>query len=229
MIWRKFAPEGARLPELDFQTATIDDVLAAYFANGCVLLRNFVPRARLLQLQNTLDQILDETEQVHFYDREMAGRGLPHFYEYVFEDKHRALLNEISPDEYRIGDTATRRIDAAGAASGWHLPLPPHLDVFTHAFPFAVNFRVPFQDCGRDAPSLGVVRAPFAEAQAFTGYDGNPEAGGGVPVLNFPNFANTRFDVDIDLAEVQAAFGNRVWTPEYRFGDAMMLSNLRYA
>jgi hypothetical protein len=129
---------------------------------------------------------------------------------------------ELLGTKFEISDDChTRRIDPAPTETGWQLPLEPHLDAFVHNFRFTVNFWVPFDECGRKSPSLGVVRASFAEAREFTGYDGRPQHNGPPPVWNFPNFAKAPIQFD----DLRAAFGERVWTPEYRFGDAMMLSN----
>jgi hypothetical protein len=210
------------MAELDFSKASIDEVLQVYFADGSVLLRNFASPKKLSALKADVDRILDQRNEIHLYDREMEANGLPHFSDYIFDEKHRFLLQEVFGNDYRIsGDTATRRIDATANGNGWQLPLNPHLDAFVHHFSFTVNFWVPFRECGKEAPSLGVVCAPYSEVLQFAGYDGGPQHNGGASVWNYPNFSNAPFNVD-DLYRV---FGGRVWTPEYGFGDAMMLSN----
>jgi hypothetical protein len=213
------------MAELDFRKASIDEIGAAFRRDGCVLLRNFIALDDLDALRRALDGVMPEGT-IHFSDREMTARGLPHFFEYVFGERQRLLVAGLVGSGYRISrDTVTRRIDVAadgyGSGDGHQQPLAPHLDAFFHRFEWTVNFWIPFRACGRDAPSLGVVRAPVAEAQAFAGYDGRSRRARPAPRWNFANFTNSSFTVD----DLHAEFGERVWTPEYTLGDAMLLSN----
>ncbi|HEV2186834.1 MAG TPA: hypothetical protein VGR70_06480 [Stellaceae bacterium] len=210
------------MAELDFHSASIDQIGAAFRGEGCVLLRNCIDADNLARLKGTLDEILAGQDTIHFADWEMTARGLPHFCEYLFGDKHYTLLDSVLGGRHRVSrNTSTRRIGNSPDSKGYQQPLTPHLDAFFHRFEWTVNFWVPFQDCGRDAPSLAVVRAPVAEAQAFTGYDGRRRRSGPPPQWNFANFSNASLAVD----DLRRAFGERVWAPEYAFGDAMMLSN----
>jgi hypothetical protein len=209
------------MAELDFRSASIDDIDAAFRGDGCVLLRRCFATADLERLRDAIDATAPAAV-IHFSDWEMRTRGRPHFCDYVFGDRHRQLVSRLLGGRYRVSrNTTTRRIDAAGDGDGHQQPLSPHLDAFFHRFALTVNFWTPFRPCGRDAPSLGVVRTPVAEAQAFAGYDGKRRRAAPPPQWNFANFSNASFAVD----DLRAAFGERVWTPEYELGDAMLLSN----
>jgi hypothetical protein len=209
------------MAELDFRSASIGEIGAAFRSDGCVLLRHFIALDDLNALRRALDGVMP-TGAIHFSDLEMTARGGRHFFEYVFGEKHRSLVDSIVGPHYRVSrNTVTRRIDSTSDGDGYQQPLTPHLDAFFHRFAWTVNFWIPFRVCGRDAPSLGVVRAPVAEAQAFTGYDGKRRRGGAPPRWNFANFSNSSFAVE----DLRAKFGERVWTPEYALGDAMLLSN----
>ena len=209
------------MAELDFRSASIDEIGAAFRSDGSVLLRHFVLPDGIDALRASLDAVMP-TGAIHFSDPEMTAQGRPHFFEYVFGEKHRALVESLVGRGYRISrDTVTRRIDASAEGAGYQQPLAPHLDAFFHRFAWTVNFWIPFRACGRDAPSLGVVRAPIDEARAYTGYDGKKRRGRPQAQWNFANFANADLGVD----DLRAAFGERVWTPDYRLGDAMLLSN----
>jgi len=214
------------MAEFDFRSASIEEIGAALRGDGCVLLRHFVAADDLARLRETIDAVAPPGA-LHFNDRDMRARGRPHFYDYLFADKHRALVESLVGAGFRVSpNTVTRRVDAEaidadGDGDGYQQPLPPHLDAFFHRFDWTLNFWVPFRACGWDAPSLGVVRAPVEEAQAYTGYDGRRRRRGSAEGWNFANFANPNFAVD----DLRGAFGERVWTPEYALGDAMLLSN----
>jgi hypothetical protein len=210
------------MAELDFHTASIDDIRDIYFAEGCVLLRGFVDADKLTALTTALDPILEQTDALHTTDRDMRKRGLLHFHDYLFETRHHELVKSILGPRYRVAnDSNTRRIDAFSPEGGFQPPLEPHLDSFFHSFKFTINFWIPFRQCGLDAPSLGVVCAPAAEVVAFADYDGAPEWDGGALVWNYPNFRKAPFA----LEDLRVGFGTRIYTPQYGFGDAMMLSN----
>jgi hypothetical protein len=187
---------------------------------------------RLRALIRAVDDLYADISDIHVYPRDLRGRGLPQFHEYIFEEKQNALLAEIFESEYSVSeDTATRRIDNTGGGGQWQVPLGPHLDAFFHAFAFTVNFWVPFRDCGIDTPSLAVVRAPFRDILDFCRYDGGSELGGGhAGGWNFARFDPVMWalagEVDpIAVENFRTAFADRIWTPAYSLGDAMMLSN----
>lgn len=219
--FREPAEHGGGMAELDFRSASIEEIGAALRSGGCVLLRHFVAPEDLDALHRTLDGVMPEGV-LHFSDPEMTAHGRRHFFEYIFGEKHRRLVESLVGSNFRVSrNTVTRRIDARAAGKDYQQPLAPHLDAFFHSFEWTINFWVPFRACGRDAPSLGVVRAPVAEAKAFAVYDGQRRRSGRPPRWNFANFANPAFSVD----DLRRAFGERVWAPEYELGDAMLLSN----
>jgi hypothetical protein len=205
--------------------------LRLYFTNGCILLKNFAQIGNLSELITFVDALYTEIDDVHICPRDLRQRGLSQFHEYLFEEKHYVLLNNIFNGVYRVSeDTVTRRIDSVARTGQWTAPLGPHLDAFIHSFAFTVNFWIPFRECGVEAPSLGVVRAAFPEILRFSGYDGNPEANRPAGEWNLSRFdgAMRRFVGDASLEAVEQLrllFGDRVWTPTYSLGDAMMLSN----
>jgi hypothetical protein len=98
-------------------------------------------------------------------------------------------------------------------------------------FGLPVNFWLPFQECGVDAPSLGVVEAPFADIVSFTGYENGAEVWADpAPVGQFTRFrpamqAMCRYRDAAAIAEMRERFDDSIRTPSFVPGDAMMLSN----
>ena len=107
----------------------------------------------------------------------------------------------------------------------------PHLDAFVHAPRFTVNFWIPFQECGIDAPGLGVVQAPFADVLSFAGYqDGAKVWDDPAPMGNYtyfrPEMKALHRNHDPDrLPKCASVFPVASPTPAFMPGDAMMLSN----
>ena len=106
------------MAELDFRSASIDEIGAAFRSDGSVLLRHFVLPDGIDALRASLDAVMP-TGAIHFSDPEMTAQGRPHFFEYVFGEKHRALVESLVGRGYRISrDTVTRRIDASADGAG---------------------------------------------------------------------------------------------------------------
>jgi hypothetical protein len=225
------------MAELDFTSAPLEDILAAYFREGCVLLRHFASTEMLIELMEFVDNLYREVDLPHIQPAQLRERGLGAFHEHIFDDRHYALLAAVfGENEYTVSDaTAARRVAPATSIGGqWTAPLLPHLDSFVHPTQFTVNFWVPFRNCGIDAPSLGVARATFGECLEYSGYGSVSVDDAGPALAKFPSWNYQLFDKrmyalgcnDADAIEhFQRKFNDRIWTPTYSLGDAMMLSN----
>jgi hypothetical protein len=219
-----------RPPEVDFRSASYDEILDQYFRNGCVVLRRFADHARLDRLINMVNEYYDKWGGLHIHPCDLRDRGLPQFYEVLFEARHEELLSRVFGKHYHMSEeTGSRRIDPASKQG--QPPLGPHMDACFHRLAFTVNFWVPFLDCGGDVPSLGTVRASFEEMAQYSGYDGGKEVSEGWNTgwLNFARFSPPMLTLARaavpGAALLRGSFGDRVWTPTFSVGDAMMLSN----
>jgi hypothetical protein len=223
--------------EADFATTSVADIVSHYIKNGgSILLRNFADPSSLLELRDVLDNVYDEVKGVHVFDHHLAERGLPDILDYIFSKKHQELLGFLykgyTPQVYR---TSARRVEPEGVDHvdrTWQQPLGPHLDATLHNFAFTLQFWVPLQPCGVDAPSLGVVCTDFDDVLQFGGYDGSPPARGRAGKWNYASFNALTREISgksPNAMEVfRSHFADRIWTPSYNLGDAMMLSNWTY-
>jgi len=219
--------------EVDFPTVGPDEITSAFLHQGCVLLRNFVNTATLARAYDLMVKAYEQVEQTHVYPHHLRELGLPMYSDILFTQRHHDLLRAVfGAHGYDISDhTASRRIGIVFTAPQWVRPLTPHLDAFLNSLEFTVNFWIPFQECGVSAPSLGVILAPFREVVSFTGYQN------GEQVWDDPNklmlfsrfkpemMALCRFSDPAAVAEMRERFCDRIWTPSFVPGDAMMLSN----
>lgn len=217
--------------ELDFNTASLAQIVDGFLGSGCVLLRQFVKPEPLNRLIEQTWAIYEDFRAAgehppHIELHHLRDRGLPPFHDGLFEDSHYRLLEEVFGGRpYRPSEvTATRRIDGSRERSEWQAPLGPHLDSFFHEPPFTVNFWVPFCDCGIDAPSLAVVHTDFSEVLEYSGFDRcDAELVGpvveGQPDWNFARFHKQMYALAYGEADAVAAFhrrfASRAWTPSY--------------
>ena len=81
--------------EADFNAVPIPDIVNGLVDTGCILLRNFADPARLQQLKTVIDRTYAEVKGVHVFGDHLKERGLPEIHEYIFAEKHRALLEQI--------------------------------------------------------------------------------------------------------------------------------------
>ena len=140
------------MDEADFNTTPLPEIVNGLVDNGCILIRNFADPARLQRLKTVLDRIYAEAKDVHVFDNHLKERGLPQIHEYIFAEKHQALLEQLFAGwRCELYNNLARRMEPPGlepAAEAWQQPLSPHLDAFLHGLPFTVNFGVPLQPGG---------------------------------------------------------------------------------
>jgi hypothetical protein len=221
------------MENVDFRTAEPDEIVATLLHRGCVLLRNFVDTVALARAYDVMVQAYEQVEIFHIQPDQLRQLGLPMYSDILFSQPHYDLLAKVfGGRDYEISaETASRRVGRTRQPPHWLPPLGPHLDAFIHAPRFTVNFWLPFQECGVDAPSLGVVEAPFADILSFTGYENGAELWADpAPVGQFTRFrpamqAMCRYRDPAAIAEMQERFGDCIRTPSFAPGDAMMLSN----
>jgi hypothetical protein len=218
--------------EVSFSDTPIKDIIDLFFRDGYVVLRKFADPDDLLKLKEQLSGLRDQINSYHINDEDFTDRDMGSFHQHLFKRQHYDLLGDLfGTYEFSVhGSTSSRHIDAIAQPDGrWMPPLAPHLDCFIHPFEFTVNFWTPLQPCGRDAPSLGVVSADLDEVVAFTGYKGEPAARMPSGTWNYPNFDPSMFDMNTQspatLEHFYSSFANRIFTPSYDLGDAVMLSN----
>jgi hypothetical protein len=218
---------------IDFQAAALDDIVAMLLHRGGVLLRNFVDPAALARAYEVMLQAYEHVERKHVSPVHLRQLELPMYSDILFTLRHHELLGKVFGRRgYAIdAHTISRRVGLVRQPPHWGLPLPPHLDAFFNALEFTVNFWLPFQECGIDAPSLGVVLAPFDEIVSYTGYQNGAEVWvDPQPVKLFTRFRPAMKAMCCDLdpaatAEMHERFHDQIWTPAFQPGDAMMISN----
>jgi hypothetical protein len=221
------------MEQFDFPTAEKRDIGSRFLNQSCVLLRNFVDTAALDRAYDMTLKAYARVDGYHIHPDHLRALGLPMYSDILFGARHFDLLREVFGDrDYEISaDTSARRVGRVRAPPHWLPPLGPHLDAFVHPPRFTVNFWIPFQECGIDAPGLAAVQAPFADVLEFAGYrDGTKIWDDPEPRGNYTCFRpamkalHRNHDPDV-MAEMRQRFAGRIAAPAFKPGDAMMLSN----
>lgn len=219
------------MAEVDFASTPAERIVGELLDDGCVLLRNFTDPEQLEAMRVFVEDAYAGVAGPHVYARDLAARGLPAFHEALFGERHDALLARLFGGYgFAVSkQTIARSIDPHHRSERWLRPLAPHLDAFSHEPEFTVNFWVPLRPCDSEVPRLGVVRAGFAEVLRYTGFDPGraPLPAGRRRFLpQFDPAMSALFDAEpAAMGRFRNHFGAAIWAPEYRLGDAMMLTN----
>jgi hypothetical protein len=221
------------MEKVDFRSAALDAIVSTLLHQGAVLLGNFVDTAALADAYAIMLRAYEKTDKVHVSPDMLRQLGLPMFSDVLFTQRHHDLLGKVfgGRDYWIDGNTLSRRVAKVREPPHWLPPLAPHLDAFVNELEFTVNFWIPFQACGIDAPSLAVVLATFEEIVAYTGYQNGAEVW--VDPQPFKRLSRFRpamkalfrtLDPAL-LADMHERFRGRIRTPAFAPGDAMMISN----
>lgn len=118
---------------------------------------------------------------------------------------------------YHISPSAhTRRVspDSASHSKAWQKPALCHIDAqYHHPQHFSLNFWVPLDDCGIDAPGLQIVRDNVYGTQRFVGYD---------PVAD--TFDTEKLEV-INERVFDQFDRECLFAPELKVGDVFIIHN----
>ena len=104
----------------------------------------------------------------------------------------------------------------------WQPPLALHVDSFFHEFWFTVNFWVPFDDCGIEAPGLQLLPINYRDTRRYAGFSRQPVhpfRDGAENSQYFPSEA-------ISIERLQRDFGEDcLFRPAMAPGDVIIASN----
>ena len=222
------------MEQFDFPTAETKDIISTFLNQSCVLLRNFVDAAALERAYDMTLKAYERIDGYHVHPHHLREFGMPMYSDVLFGRRHFDLLREVfGKREYRNGSRNQRTADGSRFASR-RIGCRRSDRISTRScIPrgTTVNFWVPFQECGVDAPGLGVVQAPFADVRSFASYwDGAKVWDDPAPIGSYMCFrpAMKALHRDHDpkiIANARTFFPGQIATPTFKPGDAMMISN----
>lgn len=217
------ATEIAPLLDRDLSEWTPENLRDTYLRYGCAVVRRAVAIDLIEHTRNAIEKAYESTSDVHLYEKQIkkASGGALSGYELVGHPKLKRFLDLVySGQLYFRKNATTRRILGSEVKANWQEPLTLHIDAQFHRFQFTVNFWVPLQDCGIDAPSLQVVPLDYVRTRDYAGYTGRVLRPG--EQFRFGYFADRALDVDT----VVARFGEGAFLhPAMGAGDLIVASN----
>lgn len=226
-------------PELDFSTATADpttDAISLLSRNNCVLLRNAIDPTELADaIRRAYEREDQEYAGMPPENRDLYEKGL------LFADRlqhvtgfdlvawwRRSAIYSFTHAFFLGGPvpyiTCARRVQQGAGFSrpaNWHMDGDP-LNILR----LSINVWMPLRDCGpgTGAPGLSLIPASIAEMQDLVGFDASLASDADWANDNLMGsarfFTNTHW-----RTELLPKFGDRIWSPVIRRGDALVFTS----
>jgi hypothetical protein len=214
------------VPVLDRHAAqwTALQLYKTFIKHGCAVVRGLIEPVRLAETKTVIEKAYLRYPGHHVHDahlrlvtdERMSG------WEIADAPLLQAFLRLVfEGQDWRQRELTARRIQGFDSASeDWQAPLGLHLDSQFHDFPFTVNFWIPFDDCGVDAPSLQLIPLNYRATRAYTGF--TPKQKRAEDAYHFGHFTK---DV-LAIGNVTKGLGNRCFFhPVMQPGDVIVSSN----
>jgi hypothetical protein len=204
---------------------TAEGLRETFMKYGCAVVRQMAPIAALQEVEAAIAAAysVKTSPGFHVYDADIANasEGRITGYEIVDTPLLRRFLTLVYQGQtYRRSSVNARRIQGVEGNETWQEPLGLHLDAHFHPFAFTVNFWVPFQECGVEAPGLQLLPLAYKETRAYSGYTGAIHRDG--QRWNRGYFRSDYFDAD----DIVSDFGeNALLRPVMKPGDLIVSSN----
>jgi hypothetical protein len=141
------------------------------------VVRGAIDRNTIATLRDITSGIYACINDVHVYEPQIAEatQGKVSGFALIANPLLKKFLELVFAGQTYERESATaRRIKAAGSESDWQEPLELHLDSYFHQFWFTVNFWVPFDACGVDAPCLQVLPLNYRDTRRYSGFSRKP-------------------------------------------------------
>lgn len=197
----------------------------AYIRHGCVVARGVIDLAAIAMVRSITEQVYARTQAEHVYDPEIAEatQGRQSGFELISHPLLRRFMALVfSGQRYRRESATARRIRPRGGDAHWQEPLELHVDSFFHQFWFTVNFWIPFDECGVEAPGLQLLPVDYRETRRYSRFSRQPIYSSKPTAMNGCHFPEPNFKVK----DLEADFGTGcLFRPHMKPGDVVVASN----
>jgi ectoine hydroxylase-related dioxygenase (phytanoyl-CoA dioxygenase family) len=156
---------------------TPESLRAAYVEHGCAVVRGAIPQDTIAKLRAVTSGIYQRIDALHVYESQIAEatQGKLSGFDLVKNPLLQRFLDLVfAGQKYERESATARRIKASGSDNNWQEPLALHLDSYFHQFWFTVNFWVPFDECGVDAPCLQLLPLNYRDTRRYSGFSRKP-------------------------------------------------------
>lgn len=237
--------------EVDFPTVKPKVVCNHILRDGVCLLRNTIPKEILLRYRGMVEKFYEEivgamnsgvrfdnAEQVHIMDKRFTERyGVENSLFNLFNSpKLDAILGSIFGEgRYQRAylDSYTRSIDGKKLNQDRTSfnPLNLHLDGLYHNYYryFAINFWIPFEECGKNtlAPGFAAYPMNFEEVRKIIGFETLESL---EKEMGFMKTGNEDSPMSVSVTipkilKVAQKNGIKMLAPHFKLGDVMMINS----
>jgi hypothetical protein len=195
-----------------------------FLAHGCAILRGAIDRGRLADTRLAIEEAYVQYPGLHVHDPHIRTVTKERMSGWELADIPllQGFLKLVFAGQNWGGREMTaRRIQGFDRDSrDWQRPLDLHLDSQFHGVSFTVNFWIPFDPCGVDAPALQLVPVDYKTTRAYAGFRGRLRRKDDPWFFGY--FTKDALDVDA----VTKTFGENCFLrPVVTPGDVIVLSN----
>lgn len=209
----------------DIAAWTPESLRAAYIAHGCAVVRGAIDLETIARLREVTSEVYARTKAIHVHDPEIAAatQGRVSGFDLIANPTLTRFLDLVFVGQRFARESATaRRIMGGKPQKDWQPPLELHVDSFFHEFWFTVNFWVPFDECGVEAPGLQLLPIDYRATRRYAGFSRaavHPYRDGVENSRNFPGDALT-------IDRIRRDFGaDALLRPAMKPGDVIVSSN----
>jgi hypothetical protein len=204
---------------------TPESLRAAYVRHGCAVVRGAIDLEKIARVREVTVEAYARTRATHMHDKDIAeaSGGRVSGFDLIAHPLLTRFLDLVFVGQrYRREDATSRRIGARASNEDWQAPLELHVDSFFHEFWFTVNFWVPFDACGVEAPGLQLLPIDYRSTRRYTGFSRQPI---------YPkreDFENSRyFPTEVlSVERIERDFGaGSLFRPAMQPGDVIIASN----
>lgn len=209
----------------DVAAWTPESLRAAYIRHGCAVVRGAIDRDMIERLREVTSAIYARTNDVHVYEPQIveATQGRVSAFDLIGNPTLKRFLDLVfAGQRYGRESAAARRIMGGKRQQDWQPPLALHVDSFFHEFWFTVNFWVPFDECGIDAPGLQLLPINYRDTRRYAGFSRKPVHPFRDGTENSQYFPSDALSID----RLRQDFGDDcLFRPAMKPGDVIVASN----
>jgi hypothetical protein len=217
-------PQIFREIDRDVAAWTPESLRMTYVRHGCAVVRGAIDVATIGKVRAVTDDLYAHSNDFHVYDPQIAqasGGRLSGFDLIAHPTLTRFLDLIFVGQRYQRESATARRIKGRAGNADWQEPLSLHLDSYFHHFFFTVNFWVPFDECGSEAPGIQLLPIDYRQTRRYSGFSRSP-------IFADKGFDNARhFPHDsVGVDALEADFGSGcLFHPVVKPGDVVVASN----
>jgi Phytanoyl-CoA dioxygenase (PhyH) len=204
---------------------TPETLRGAYVRHGCAVARGAIDAEAIARVRQITSEVYARTgeEHVHEPDIAAASGGRVSGFDLVANPLLARFLDRIFVGQrFRRENATARRVASGKPQQGWQPPLALHVDSFFHEFWFTVNFWVPFDACGVEAPGLQLLPIDYRQTRRYAGFSRKPVYPRREDFENSRHFPTDSLNVD----DVERDFGpGCLFRPAMNPGDVILSSN----